>query len=103
MTTLIDRIRAHVAKLPAEAKNACGGCGNADPRKVCIGCRHPFGPEDTPADALLREVAALEPIGCVTYADSLKLSDMFPADIYSVDMFDEGDIYLYTLTGATHD
>jgi hypothetical protein len=20
----------------------CGGCGNADPSKVCIGCRHPF-------------------------------------------------------------
>jgi hypothetical protein len=21
---------------------ACGGCGNADPEKVCIGCLHPF-------------------------------------------------------------
>jgi len=21
---------------------ACGGCGNADPDKVCIGCLHPF-------------------------------------------------------------
>ncbi|MEI2429161.1 hypothetical protein RDV84_23285 [Lysobacter yananisis] len=25
-----------------DAKSACGGCGNSDPEKRCIGCGHPF-------------------------------------------------------------
>lgn len=34
MTTNTDPVRAH---------KPCGGCGNADPDKVCLGCRHDFG------------------------------------------------------------
>lgn len=34
MTTNTDPVRAH---------KPCGGCGNADPDKVCFGCRHDFG------------------------------------------------------------
>src|SRR5690606_15851199 len=41
---------------------ACGGCGNADPEKVCIGCLHPFAaPPIAPVgveDAGSRAVAA---------------------------------------------
>jgi hypothetical protein len=34
MTNNTDPLRAH---------KPCGGCGNADPEKVCVGCLHDFG------------------------------------------------------------
>lgn len=33
MNTNTDPVRAH---------KPCGGCGNADPEKVCVGCLHDF-------------------------------------------------------------
>lgn len=28
---------------PVRWHKPCGGCGNADPEKVCVGCMHDFG------------------------------------------------------------
>lgn len=39
--TTISMLRARLAAQQAPA-DPCGGCGNADPDKRCIGCGHPF-------------------------------------------------------------
>ncbi len=77
MTDLLTRIRAHVAQIPPHTA-------------------------DIPADALLREVAALEPVGFATHHDEPML---FPTEeearMYCSD--DEVPRGLYTLTGDSHD
>ena len=38
---------------------ACGGCGNADPDKVCIGCLHPFAaPQPKQQGGAMEQLAA---------------------------------------------
>lgn len=45
---LPDRVKAAIAKAKGEAtpthktSSTCGGCGNSDPDKRCLGCLHPF-------------------------------------------------------------
>lgn len=72
MSDLVERLRALIAEQIednldyirlAEAKAGepveCGGCGNSDPAKRCIGCMHDFvAPVDTAA--LQERVRVLE-------------------------------------------
>lgn len=102
MTDLIDRIRAYVAAIPT---HRCMLCDKEHARRekcLCPDCGAKMTPlvlpRDKPADALLREVAALEPVG------SMQPSELIDDFIIPVV---PGDIpvgtFLYTLTGATHD
>jgi hypothetical protein len=63
---LLERIDQLEARLTAAQQQgqvvACGGCGNADPEKVCIGCLHPFAaPPSAPVgvEAALRDALQL--------------------------------------------
>lgn len=31
-----------------ETPTPCGGCGETNPRRRCLGCMHPFTPDDWP-------------------------------------------------------
>lgn len=107
MEPLIDRIRAYVAAIPTHECVACGyefqgadipcpDCGFPPEHHLCR------PPE---ADALLREVAALEPVA-YRYVDYRPWMQK-PAIGYTQnpDEFGIPDMLesLYTLTGATHD
>lgn len=69
---LIERIRTAEAK--AGEPVACGGCGNSDPAKRCIGCMHDFAaPVDTAALAerakTLEEALGKIELACISEDD----------------------------------
>lgn len=115
MTDLIDRIRAYVAAIPTHycmqrsREHACG----ENPRCPHCGAKiNPIRfPRNSEADALLREVAALEPIGyaCIAWGNVQKLvrrDDVAGEFVTSHEIYDTAAPEvrpLYTLTGATHE
>lgn len=110
MNDLIDRIRAYVAAISPYYCHMCEakviikdmGCPNCK----CMDYVHEE--KETQADALLREVAALEPVKWrlrIGASDIWSTTDAeWEADFYGKQ---SGCPYeknpLYTLTGATHD
>ena len=103
MTDLIDRIRAYVAEMPthhcfqcsediAQVDGGCPNCGeNWIPQKLT----------ESHALALLREVAALEPVAHVS-RDEFREEDVTDWKPWPIQSRND-DVALYTLTGATHD
>lgn len=107
MTDLIDRIRAYVAAIPTHECVACGyefqgadipcpDCGFPPEHHLC---------RPSEADALLREVAALEPVSYARVHDkrSPHFGDVVLPDSQESEMWAYDLIPLYTLTGATHE
>ena len=109
MTDLLTRIRAHVAAIPTHV------CLHCDHEQTPLfdgptGCERCGGSRITPIrlheyDALLREVAALEP---VSYVASIHLAHMTDGGEEILTLMVDGPranmplTALYTLTGATH-
>jgi hypothetical protein len=107
MTDLLTRIRAYVAEIPTHRCRICEEEFSAAKHKWCPGCDRAeasdFNPrQDTPADALLREVAALEPVGFATHHDEPML---FPTEEEARMYCDDDEVPrgLYALTGDSHD
>ena len=99
MTDLLTRIRAYVAAIPTHV------CLHCDHEQTPLfdgptGCERCGGSRITPIrlheyDALLREVAALEPVAGVYIDPHIGTALCKPGN--------EMGPRLYTLTGATHD
>lgn len=108
MTDLLTRIRAYVAATPTHECAECDYQCNAEFLKRCPHCDAPssFGPrKDTPADALLREVAALEPKAYLVHGGRIYVDAVYIGEDYArsrIAQREDNAILtpLYTLTGA---
>lgn len=113
---LLTRICAYVAAVPTHYCKRCGTTAQSH-EEGCLECEaiDRVGDLDvlpeTDADALLREVAALEPIGyaCIAWGNVQKLvrrDDVAGEFVTSHEIYDTAAPEVrpvYTLTGATHD
>lgn len=100
MEPLIDRIRAYVAAIPTHECVACGKAQACGMGYCALSTR-----KDSEADALLREVAALEPVSWQSrakdYDQTWRQITREGFDSPCSANFERRS--LYTLTGATHD
>lgn len=105
MTTLLDEIRAYVATIPTCVCHCCGERYIAEEIEACPSCgsgRYQFWiKQDTPADALLRRVAALEPVAYM-HGDAI-VRPMKSDSAFNWGKKVQFSIPLYTLTGDSHD
>lgn len=109
MTDLIDRIRAYVAAIPTHYCKNCGTTAQSQ-EDGCWECEaiDRVGDLDvlpeTAADALLREVAALEPAGYIWPSAVYVLqSGERTHEVLWAKPTGQAGHPLYTLTGATHE
>lgn len=107
MTGLLTRIRAHVAQIPTHYCYQCGfDVVSAD--GACPRCKAPdlerIEGNLHPAEALLREVAALEPAGYIWPAavHVLKAHEQRYEFLWAKPT-GQADLPLYALTGGSHD
>lgn len=114
MTDLLTRIRAYVAAIPTHQCQYCdekftpmpdqNWCPNCESIKVA-NCR---GYKETQADALLREVAALQPKAYLVHDGRIFVDAAYIKEDYALERVAQRKdgatlSKLYTFTGATHD
>lgn len=109
MADLLTRIRAYVAQIPTHKCFMCESLINTEEGKACPVCDAPSEYlfalfEDTPADALLRKVAALEPAGYI-WPDSVHVlkAHELRYEVLWAEPTGQAGLPLYALTGDSYD